>query len=79
MKLNITNTELENAKKLIKTSLESINDDANKIIDNYIFKNIVDLKDYKTRINNFNKVNIKDIKNVDKKIKLILTYIGDTI
>ena len=79
MKLNITNTELENAKKLIKTSLESINDDANKIIDNYIFKNIVDLKDYKTRINNFNKVSIKDIKSVDKKIKLILTYIGDTI
>lgn len=79
MKQNITNTELENAKKLIKTSLESINDDANKIIDNYIFKNIVDLKDYKTRINNFNKVSIKDIKSVDKKIKLILTYIGDTI
>ena len=67
---DITEEELENAKQLIKTTLNMSQDVPGRIIDNYIFKNLYGLDDLGKRIENYNKVTIKDIIEFSKKLKI---------
>ena len=66
----IKDEDLENAKKLILTNLNSSLDVPGRIIDNYIFKNLYDLDDLETRINNYKLVTKEDIIAFAKKIKI---------
>lgn len=67
---NITDDELDNAKKLVTTNLNMSLDNPGKIIDNYIFKNLYGLDSIEKRIENYNKVTKKDILNFSKKVKM---------
>lgn len=67
---NIKEEELENAKKLITTTLNMSLDIPGRIIDNYVFENLYGLDKLETRINNYNKVTKKDIIEFAKKIKI---------
>ena len=67
---NITDEELENAKKLIITTLNMANDVPGRIVDNYIYKNLYGLDDIEVRIKNYNDITKKDIINFSKKVKL---------
>ena len=67
---NITDDELDNAKKLVTTNLNMSLDNPGKIIDNYIFKNLYGLDSIEIRIENYNKVTKKDILNFSKKLKM---------
>lgn len=67
---NITDDELDNAKKLVTTNLNMSLDNPGKIIDNYIFKNLYGLDSIEIRIENYNKVTKKDILNFSKKVKM---------
>lgn len=67
---NIDETELENAKKLISTTLNMALDNPGKIIDNYLFKNLYNLEDIEIRINKYNNVTLEEIKEFSKKVKL---------
>ena len=67
---NITEEELENAKKLITTTLNMSLDNPGKIVDNYIFKNLYGLDDLEKRIENYNNISKEDIIKFAKKVKL---------
>ncbi len=67
---NITDEELENAKKLITTTLNMSLDVPGRIIDNYIFKNLYGLDELEIRIKNYNNVTKKEIIDFAKKIKI---------
>lgn len=67
---NITDDELENAKKLISTNLNMSLDNPGRIIDNYLFKNLFGLDNIEIRIKNYNKVSKSDIISFAKKVKL---------
>ena len=70
VKGDISEEEIENAKKLITTSLNMSLDVPARIIDNYVFENLFGLEKIDVRINKYNKVNKKDIVEFAKKIKL---------
>ncbi len=74
LKADITNEELDNVKGLIITSLNLILDSPNRLIDMYLFKNLVGLPDLETRVDEFKKVTVKDLGILAKKIHLIMTY-----
>ena len=67
---NITDEELENAKKLVTTNLNMSLDNPGRIIDNYLLKNLYGLDDIEVRIENYNKVTKEDIINFSKKVKM---------
>lgn len=67
---NITDEEMENAKKLITTTLNMTEDVPGRIVDNYIFKNLYGLDDLEIRIKNYNNITKKEIINFAKKVKL---------
>jgi predicted Zn-dependent peptidase len=67
---NISEEELDNAKKLVTTNLNMSLDNPGRIIDNYIFKNLYGLSDIEVRIENYNKVTKQDIINFSKKVKM---------
>ena len=67
---NITDEEIENAKKLITTTLNMAEDVTGRIVDNYIFKNLYGLDDLEIRIKNYNNITKKELVNFAKKIKL---------
>lgn len=70
----VSENELENVKNLLITSLYLILDSPSRLIDMYLFKNIADLKDIETRIDEFKKVTLKDIVSVAKKIHLAMIF-----
>ena len=67
---NITEEEIENAKKLITTTLNMAEDVPGRIIDNYIFKNLYGLDDLEVRIKKYNSITKKEIVDFAKKIKI---------
>lgn len=67
---NITEEEIENAKKLITTTLNMAEDVPGRIVDNYMFKNLYGLDDLEIRIRNYNNITKKEIVNFAKKVKL---------
>lgn len=67
---NITEAEIENAKKLITTTLNMAEDVPGRIIDNYIFKNLYGLDDLEVRIKKYNSITKKEIVDFAKKIKI---------
>ena len=67
---NLTSEEIEDAKKLITTTLNMSLDNPGKIIDNYIYKNLYGLEDLEVRIENYNKISREDIINFAKKVKI---------
>jgi predicted Zn-dependent peptidase len=75
MKSNISNEELEKAKKLIITSLNMGKDNIGKIVDNYFYQDVSDLDTYDKRIQTFNDIKIPDIYKLTKKISISTEYI----
>ena len=67
---NIRINELEDAKKLLITTLNTALDNPGRIIDNYLFKNILGLPNIEERIKKYNSISIDDIKEFSKKIKI---------
>lgn len=67
---NLTSDEIEDAKKLITTTLNMSLDNPGKIIDNYIYKNLYGLEDLEVRIENYNKISKEDIISFAKKVKI---------
>lgn len=74
IKGEISEEELNNVKNMLVNSLNLIYDSPSKLIDNYLFTNIASLPEIETRIDNFKKVQIQDLINISKKIKLVLNY-----
>lgn len=70
----IEEDELENVKNQLVTSLHLALDNPNRLIDLYVFKNIANLEDIETRVDEIRKVTVSDLLEVAKKIKLQLTY-----
>lgn len=70
VKGNITEKEIDNAKKLITTTLNMSLDVPGRIVDNYVFENLFGLEKLETRINKYNSISKKDIIEFAKKIKL---------
>ena len=71
---NISEEELSNIKEMVINSLNLIYDSPNRLVDNYLFSNLASLPDIEKRIDEFNKVTIKDLIAVSKKINLVLNY-----
>lgn len=67
---NITEDEIENAKKLITTTLNMTEDVPGRIVDNYLYKNLYGLDDLEVRIKNYNSITKKEIVDFAKKVKL---------
>lgn len=67
---NITEEEIENAKKLITTTLTMSEDVPGRIVDNYLYKNLYGLDELEIRIKNYNSITKKEIVNFAKKVKL---------
>jgi len=67
---NITDDELENAKKLITTTLTMSEDNPGRVVDNYLYKNLYGLDDLEIRIKNYNSITKKEVIDFSKKIKL---------
>ena len=67
---NITDEEINSAKKLITTTLNMAEDVPGRIIDNYIFKNLYGLDDLEIRVKKYNNITKKEIVNFSKKVKL---------
>ena len=71
---NISNNELENAKKEIIASLETIFDSPASIINYYYGIEVFDADSINKKINSFSKVTKKDIENLGNKIKIASIY-----
>ena len=67
---NITEEEIENAKKLITTTLTMSEDVPGRIVDNYLYKNLYGLDELEIRIKNYNSITKKEIVNFAKKVRL---------
>lgn len=67
---NITEEEIENAKKLITTTLNMSEDVPGRIVDNYLYKNLYGLDDIEVRIKNYNGITKKELVSFAKKVKL---------
>lgn len=66
--------ELENVKNQLETSLYLSLDSPDRLIDLYVFKNLVGLSDIETRIDEIRKVTLDEIIAVSKKMRLVLSY-----
>lgn len=74
MLLNISEEELNNAKLSLITSLNMISDSPSSLINNYLFRNIANLKTVEERIDDIKKVSISDIKLFAKNVKINTVY-----
>lgn len=70
----ITEEELANIKMMLINSLNLIYDSPGRLLDNYLFKNLIGLASIESRIEEFNKVTVDDLVKLSKKINLVLTY-----
>lgn len=71
---NVSEEELENVKNLLENSLQLSLDNPDRLIDMYVFKNLVGLKDIEERIDEIRSVSVDEIIAVAKKMRLALTY-----
>lgn len=70
----LTEDELENVKNLLINSLHLSLDNPDRLIDMYVFKNLVGLKSIEERIDEIRSVGLEEIIAVAKKMRLALTY-----
>ncbi len=71
---SIEEKELLDVVNLLETSLHMSLDNPNRLIDMYVFKNLIGLPDIEERIDEIKTVKLKEIVGVAKKMKLALTY-----
>lgn len=74
VKTEVSDKELDSSKMLIKNSLLLTCDNATKIIDNALFRNMNLIESIDERRKMFDKVSKSDIKKVAKKIRLVVSY-----
>ncbi len=67
---NITEEEIDNAKKDVISLYDTIEDNASQSINYYLSKELLELDDLKTRKKLIKEVTIDDLKKVSKKIKI---------
>ena len=72
---HFTEDDVNNAKEMISSSLNSSFDNPGRIVDNYLFQNIADLEPLEIRKEKYKQVNKKDIINLAKKIKINTIYL----
>ena len=72
---NITDKELDNAKKEMITSIETLTDNVSGIINYYFGMEVFNSDNIDTKIINFNKVTINDLELLSKKIKIAMIYL----
>ena len=72
---DVSQTDLESAKKNLITSLKMISDSPASLVNNYQFCNIAGLKPINKRIEDINAVSILDIKKMAKKVKINTIYL----
>lgn len=71
---DFTDSDLENVKSMLITSLNLILDSPNRLVDNYLFKNLIGLPDLEDRIDAIRNVTVDDVVRIGKKMKLILSF-----
>ncbi len=71
---NIDEEELINVKNLLENSLHLSLDNPSRLIDMYVFKNLIGLKDVEERIDEIKSVTVDEIIEVAKKMRCALTY-----
>ena len=74
MTINITDEELENAKKSLSTSLNMIIDNPSSIINNYLFRNVANLKTVEERLEQLKNITVDQIKTYAKNVKINTVY-----
>lgn len=74
MTTQISEEELDNAKKGLITSLNMIADSPSNLINNYLFRNVANLKTVEERIKEIKNISISDIKKIAKKVKINTIY-----
>jgi predicted Zn-dependent peptidase len=81
LKSDVTDDELDNAKKDLISVIKHIEDTPGQVINAYQLMNLVGLDDLETRKKNYLKVTKDDIKRVAKKIKMDTVFLlyGDEI
>jgi len=71
---NISNEEINDAKELLVSSLNSIKDDVDRITNNYYYQDLGEIDDIETRIKSFKNVTKEEIYALSKKISISLVY-----
>lgn len=74
MKNNISEDELEKAKELIISTLNYINDDIGRIVDNYYYEYLNEIDPIEERIKKFKEVTLDDIYALSKKVSISINY-----
>ena len=74
MTINITDEEIENAKKSLSTSLNMIIDNPSSIINNYLFRNVANLKTVEERLEQLKNITVDQIKTYAKNVKINTVY-----
>lgn len=72
---NVTEEELENAKKEYISSINILFDSPASIINYYFGIEVFNADEMDEKINNFNKVTVKDIEIISKKLKIATIYL----
>jgi len=72
---NVTEEELENAKKEFMSSLDILFDSQSSIINYYFGIEVFDADELDAKKENFNKVTTKDIESFSKKLKIASIYL----
>ena len=75
VKGDISSLELKNAKNNRISIIDSTLDNPDRIIDNYLFMELLGFDDLKTRRKQYKKVTEEDIKKVSKKIKMDTVFL----
>ena len=70
-----TEQDINNAKELYKTSIDSIEDFEHQIINEYFKEEILDLDNYKDRYKNIDKVKKNEITKVFRKINMDTVFL----
>ena len=74
MSYNITDEELKCSKELIISSLNYINDNIERITNNYYYQDLGEIDSLETRIKNFKTISKDDIYSLHKKISISVVY-----
>ena len=72
---NITEEELENAKRLYLSSLEELEESQSDIIDTYYMMDLLGVDDIETRKEKMKKVSIKEVTEIGKKVSIDTIYL----
>lgn len=74
MKNNITEDELNKAKELTTSTLNYVNDDIERIIDNCYYEYLKEIDPLEERLKKYKEVSLEDLYALSKKVSISITY-----